>query len=569
MKLRSYQTDALDAVRKHWANGENRAAVVLATGLGKTVVFSELARQLEAEGKRVLILMHREELVQQTVNKLQAMGVKSVGVVKANRNETWARVVVATVQTLYGERRRKMLGGVDVVIYDEMHHAASRSNRKLLTDLGVFEDRTLAVGFTATFVRSDKHKLSQDWSVVIELDVVWGIEHGYLTDVVAHSIRVPDLDLSGVKSKAGGDFADGDLGEAMHNSKAVEVAVNAWRRYAENKPTILFAPTVATAQEFALGFLADGVAAEAVFGVTETAERQAIYERLRSGRTKVLASVGVLTEGFDIPAIECAVLARPTKSKGLWQQMAGRALRLFPGKDQAILLDITGDVENHSIASITDLTEPKDRSEEEEKPRAVSLCVCSETWSKCCTIGETASWCARNKTKGLCSCDCVCGENLPDEEIVLVHGDHDVEVDLFAGSSTAWLQTGAGINFIATSRRVWFIAQEPGAEGWRVGCSGTTSSMDGGGWMTDAMDMTSAMAVAQQRAQDEDESVARRDSKWRKTKPSQKQLHMALSYGLVPADMLDTIRKGPVSDVISIYVTSRMLDPKVGAYITP
>lgn len=570
MDLRSYQHEAIDSIEKAWANGVQRAAVVAATGLGKTIIFSDLVRRLEASGQRVLILAHREELILQTVSKLQALGCKSVGVVKAERNETWARIVVATVQTLYSEKRRRMIGGVDVVIADEMHHFASRRNRQLLTDLGCFGGHAKAAGFTATFVRSDKHKLSQDWEVIFERDVIWGIEHGYLTDVVAHSIRVSDLDLSNVKSKAGGDFADGDLGAAMHNSKAVEVAVKAWRRYADGKPTILFAPTVAVAQEFALGFLADGVPAESVFGTTESRDRQGIYSRLRGGQTKVLCSVGVLTEGFDIPAIECAILARPTKSKGLWQQMAGRALRLFPGKDQAILLDITGDVENHSIASITDLTEPRETKPDEPPERGVTLCACSESHALCCTVGETAMWCARNKRKGLCSCLCVCGENGPEEEIVLVSGDHDVEVDLFAGSSTAWLKTGAGINFIATAQRVWFIAQQPGIwEGYRVGYSGTTSSMEGGGWATDPMDMTAAMAIAQERAQAEDASIARRDSKWRKTKPSNRQLQLALGYGLLPADMATTVRKGPVSDILSIYFTSRMLDPKVGVYIAP
>lgn len=571
MRLRSYQLEAIDAVHKHWADGNARAAVVAATGLGKTVIFSELVRQLEAEGKRVIVLAHREELILQTVSKLKAMGCKSVGVVKAERNECWARIVVATVQTLYSARRLAMIGGVDVVIADEMHHFASKRNRELLTKLGIFDGRAVAAGFTATFMRADDEKLSHDWDVVFERDPIWGIEHGYLTDISAHSIRVPDLNLSKVKKKAGGDFADGDLGEAVSASSASEVIPQAWRKYANGLPTILFAPTVASAQELALGFLAQGITAEAVFGTTDSHTRHAIYDRIRNGQTKVLCSVGVLTEGFDIPAISCAILARPTKSKGLWQQMAGRALRLFPGKEKAILLDITGDVLNHSLASITDLTK-REGKEQETKQRAVTLCTCSESpFVTCCSPSEVKLDCRRNQEKGLCHCNCLCAPEYEEaEEIELIRGEHDVEVDLFAGQTTVWLKTWRGVWFIATETRVHFIAQQPGQEGYFVGYSGSPKSMEGGGWTTgEPLDMATAMMMAQEAAMAEDGTVASRDASWRRRKPSAAQLKVANGLGLIPADMIDTVRKGPVSDVISMYYASRMLDSKIGAFILP
>ena len=568
MKLRNYQLDAIDAVRKHWASERTPAAVVLPTGAGKTVVFSALAQQLEADGKRVLILMHREELVQQTVSKLKAVGCQSVGVVKAQTNETWARVVVATVQTLYSERRLRMIGGVDVVVYDEMHHSASKRNKQLMTDLGCFDGRVSTAGFTATFLRSDKNKLSDMWTVVMERDAVWAIEHGFLTDVVAHSIRVPDLDLSKVKTKAGGDYADGDLGDAMDESSAATIIPQAWRKYADGQASILFAPTIHSAQQLTDGLNEAGIRAEAVFGHTTTADRNAAYNRVRNGQTQVLASVGVLTEGFDIPAISCAIMARPTKSKGLWQQMAGRALRLFPGKDVATLLDITGDVENHSLASITDLR-PKPKDDDDRKP-STPMCACFEQMSlNCCSDMMHLMTCRKNKLAGLCTCDCLCELQPQDDvEITLVHGDEDVEVDLFAGSETVWLKTWGGIYFVPTQARIYFIAQQTPDSGYYVGVSGSTQSMNGGRWLTpEPLDITTAMAIAQEAAQNEDDTVSHRDAKWRRTKPSAAQLRLASSLGLLPADMVTQVRKGPVSDVISMHFASRMLDQKIGHWL--
>lgn len=554
----------MDATFALWARGDQRAAVVMATGAGKTVIFSEMCRRLEGL-KRVLILVHREELITQTVAKLQALGVRSVGVVKAERNEVHAQTVVATVQTLYSQRRLDQLGGVDVVICDELHHFASARNRILLSKLGVFDGRTLSAGFTATFVRSDSAKLGNDWEIVYERDVQWMIEHGYLADVEAHTICVPDLDLSTVKSTAG-DFADNSLGVAMSASSARDVIPAAWRKYADGRPSILFAPTVSSCGDLAGGLRDSGIKTEVVFGTTPTAERQAIYDRIRNGTTQVLASVGVLTEGFDIPAISCAILARPTKSKGLWQQMAGRALRLFPGKDNAILLDITGDALNHSLASVTDLERTK--VESDTKKSSPTLCACWESLTaQCCTPGETRLECRKRKIEGVCTCRCVCDMVIEDDPIHLIRGDHDIEVDLFAGSTSVWVRTYAGVWFIPTQQRLIFIAQKPGVEGYWIGVTGGPQSMHGGAWVSsEPLDITMAMALAQERAESEDPTIARRDSKWRRVKAGEQQLLKAAGLGL-PVER--GMRKGPVSDAISQYYASRLLDPRVGYFINP
>lgn len=561
MKLRTYQHEALDAIDKHWLTEGSRAAVVLPTGVGKTVIFSELTRQLLG-GYRVLILVHREELVTQTVAKLHAMGVRDVGVVKAARNEIEAPVVVATVQSLYGGRD---VGPRGVVICDELHHFASKQNRELLTRLGVIGGTTLAAGFTATFSRTDSAKLGNDWTVVMERDVQWAIEHGYLVDVEARTVVVPDLDLDKTNS-SGGDYTDQSLGAAMEASSAAELIPVAWRKYADGLPTILFAPSISSCNQLALGLYQAGISTETVYGHTPTLERQATYERLRGGQTQVLASVGVLTEGFDIPAISCAVMARPTKSRGLWQQMAGRALRLFPGKEKAVLLDITGDAMNHSLASITDLTQTKSEGAE-AKQTGPALCSCWELPTlACCNDGETKIDCRRNKEHGRCNCSCACDVST-EETIELVRGEHDIEVDLFAGSTSVWLRTAGGLWFIPTKDRIWFIARRrEHPDQYAVGYTGTTRSTVGGGFVIGELDQAAAMMVCQDYAATEDPSVSSRTADWRKRAASPQQLVFAKQFGL-PVE--DGMRKGPVSDVISRYFASVTLDPSIGVWIAP
>jgi len=560
VKLRSYQHEALSAIDKHWLTEGPRAAVVLPTGVGKTVIFSELTRQQMAE-RPVLILVHREELVTQTVAKLHAMGVSDVGVVKAARNEIHCRVVVATVQSLYGGRD---VGYRGVVICDELHHFASKQNRELLTRLGVIDGRVLAAGFTATFSRTDSAKLGNDWSVVMERDVQWAIEHGYLVDVEARTVVVPDLDLDQTRS-SGGDYTDQSLGAAMEASSAAKIIPVKWREYADGLPTILFAPSISSCNQLAQGLYQAGISTETVYGHTPTLERQATYERLRGGQTQVLASVGVLTEGFDIPAISCAIMARPTKSRGLWQQMAGRALRLFPGKEKAVLLDITGDALNHSLASITDLTKSKAEGTE-TKQTGPALCSCWELPTlACCNDGETKIDCRRNKEHGRCNCSCAC-DAATEETIELIRGKHDIEVDLFAGSTSVWLRTAAGIWFIPTKDRMWFICRRrEDPEHYSVGFTGGRQTA-GGGFVIGELDQATAMMVCQDYAATEDPSVSSRTADWRKRAASPQQLTFARQFGL-PVE--DGMRKGPVSDVISRYFGSIALDSHVGVWIAP
>lgn len=362
LPLRDYQRQAIDALWAGWApvGPHRRQAVVLPTGAGKTVIFSHLAREHHAwrPDSRVVILAHTDELVTQAARKLRDVAPHlSVGIVKAERNEVTARVVVASVQSLRSPRRLAMLRSVGLIIVDECHHSAAATYQ---TILGAFPD-ALVAGFTATLARSDNLSLGKTWeSVAYRKSISFMIRAGYLVDVRGKRVEIPDLDLRKVK-RSGGDFQSGDLGEALTESLAPELVAKAYAEHATERQGILFAPTVDAAYEFSEAFNGQGIVTETIHGALPLAERRDIIDRLNSGRIQVVSNCMVLTEGFDSPAVSCVVVARPTKSSGLYQQMVGRGLRVNPtiaraGQD-CLILDVVGASAVHGLASLIDLSD--------------------------------------------------------------------------------------------------------------------------------------------------------------------------------------------------------------------
>lgn len=382
LKLRSYQTKAITAIHEHWSAGSTRIAVVLPTGAGKTVVFTHLAEEyLKANpGKRVLVLAHTDELVLQAANKMkQVAPERTVGIVKAAQDETHAEVVVASVQSLRSKTRRDRIRNVGLIVCDEAHHGVARTYRTIFEHFGALKGRDAAedweptsrlAGFTATLVRSDKEKLSDVWEdVAFRLSIAFMIRAGYLLDVKGKRVEVPQLDLKNVKT-SGGDYAEGALGDALVEAMAPEIVAKAYLEHASDRKGIGFAPTVESAYVFSDAFSALGIVSEVVHGALARDERRAILARLKTGETQVVWSVMALTEGFDEPTVSCAIMARPTKSNGLWQQMCGRVLRpdlSLPPEERghALLLDVTGVSRLHGLQSLVDLSTRDDLADKE------------------------------------------------------------------------------------------------------------------------------------------------------------------------------------------------------------
>jgi superfamily II DNA or RNA helicase len=361
IQLRPYQRDCLTAIEAAALRGVQRQVVSLPTGAGKTVIFAHLLVERQT---RTLILVHRDELIRQTLDKLAmvAQGTAlDIGVIKAARDEHAGDVVVASVQTLQREARLQRLKQTfGLVIVDECHHAAlDNSYGRILAHVGADqEDGPLTVGFTATPYRPDNDPIITTRGtpgcfdeIVYTLPLMGLIAQGYLSPIIAKGIFMEGLDLGQVRTRQG-DYLDHDLAEALMAADAPEHLVRGYRELALGRRALIFCPTVGMAYAVEHAFRRAGLAAASVVGGTPIDERRVIYQRVRAGHLNALVSCAVLTEGFDEPSIDCVMLARPTKSKVLFYQCIGRGLRLWPTKQDCLVIDATGATKRHGLLSI-------------------------------------------------------------------------------------------------------------------------------------------------------------------------------------------------------------------------
>jgi len=353
--LRPYQDEAIANIRKAAQRGVKRQLGVAATGLGKTIIFSSLAEQM---GVPTLVLAHRDELITQAADKMrQVWPGADIGVVKAERNEVDHQVVVASVQTLARAKRREQMpaGKFGLVIIDEAHHAKAISYLNVIEHLGAgTEDGPLLIGVTATPDRGDGKGLDDVFDeITFTYDMLWGIRSGYLSDLRGMRVTI-DADFSKVK-RVRGDYDSGQSGQMLHDADAPAMIADAWVKYASERKTLVFTPTVATALEVEAEMTKRGVAAAMVSGETPVDERRDILARYASGDIRVIANCAVLTEGFDDPDTSCIVVARPTRSRALYTQMIGRGARRHPGKADCLVIDVVGASAEHSLVTVPSL----------------------------------------------------------------------------------------------------------------------------------------------------------------------------------------------------------------------
>lgn len=318
--LRPYQNEAVAAIKKHWSEDWDKELLVLPTGCGKTVVFNAIAH--EQPGK-TLILAHRDELIEQARDKYHSMFHEPTGKIKAQENNI-QRVTVGSVQTMM---RRNYSGMFDTIIVDEAHHAISDSYQKIL---GQFPTAKV-LGVTATPDRGDKRNLAEYFEgIAYEYNLKTAIKEGYLCDIVAKTIPL-EIDMNSVKVSMG-DFSVDSIGVALE--PYLEQIAEAIQIHASARKTVVFCPLISIAQELA-GMIPG---AREVNG-TSTDRKETLEWFDNAGPGAVLCNAMLLTEGWDCPSCDCVVVLRPTKIRSLYCQMVGRGTRLFPGKENLLILD--------------------------------------------------------------------------------------------------------------------------------------------------------------------------------------------------------------------------------------
>lgn len=316
LKLRPYQQECVDLINKQ----ESGSYIVnLATGLGKTVIFTNIKRK-----GRVLVLAHREELIKQPIKYYDC----PVGVEMARESSYDEPVVIASVQSLIRRLDNFKPDDFDTIITDECHHSASKSYRAIYNH---FNPR-LHLGFSATVKRGDNVRLDDLFDdILYQKNLRWGIENGYLSDIYCRRVNI-GYNLEQVKIRLG-DYAPGELDKAMTGT--ADAVAQVYNNMAKGA-TLIFAVSVAHANE-----IASKIKGAAVV-TAKTKNRAEIIKLFTDGHIPCLVNCMVFTEGTDIPRVETIIIARPTQSESLYSQMVGRGLRLYPGKDELNLIDCVG-----------------------------------------------------------------------------------------------------------------------------------------------------------------------------------------------------------------------------------
>ena len=346
MQLRPYQQEAVEAVIAARHAGVRRMVLALPTGAGKTVICAELIRRARHP---VLVLAHREELLTQARDKIEAAlrragdRIRQVAVEQGKlRAPRSAAVVVASLRSLHDDRIGRVLAGRDLrlVIYDECHHAVADANRRVLERLGALRDDwpgTL-VGLTATTRRADGRGLGEVFErIVYQRSLREMIDDGYLRPL--RGLRIDTgVDLSGVPL-AGEDFEPDALEEAVDVETRNGLVARSIQELTRDRRTIAFCVGVRHAENLCAALRRLGVPAGIVCGEMPRADRRRTLEAFARGRLRVITNVGVLTEGFDDPGVSAIAMVRPTRSVSMYVQCVGRGMRRHPDADDCLVLD--------------------------------------------------------------------------------------------------------------------------------------------------------------------------------------------------------------------------------------
>jgi superfamily II DNA or RNA helicase len=339
--LRPYQHEAIREIAGAYESGARCVLFQLATGAGKTEIFTSDIGAAAAAGERVLILVHRVELIEQVDRALWRRGVAH-GIIAPGFCETRHAVQIASVQA-FVRRLERWRGKFDLVVVDEAHHSVASTWARALES----QPGARVLGVTATPERGDGRGLAEQFDHLITgPSTAELIAAGFLSGFTVFS-PARDPDLSGARIRAG-DFAIEDIRAAM-GGVVIGAAVTEYKRLCPGVPAVAFCVDVAHSQAVAERFRDAGVRAVHIDGGTPPAERRAAIAALGNGGLDVVTNCGLVSEGVDVPAIGAAILLRPTQSLALYLQQVGRALRPSPGKNRALILDFAGNASRHGL----------------------------------------------------------------------------------------------------------------------------------------------------------------------------------------------------------------------------
>jgi len=535
LRLRDYQQEAVNAVLSEYRNGVTRQLVVIPTGGGKTVVFAYIAKLL---GYPTLVLAHRDELVRQAADKFGMVWPEaSVGIVKAQENDHQGRdVVVASVQTLSREERLSRFSSerFGFLVVDEAHHAVAPTYLRVFDRLGFMsgDPGKLLLGVTATGFRGDGIGLGRVFEkITFQRSVVALIKAGYLVDVRALAVR-SQVDISEVAIR-GGDFDEKELGVVLNTPARNEIVVKAYLEHAAGRRAIAFTADVQHAKDLAAAFRDCGVSAEPVWGGMPYSDRVEVLRRFAAGEVRVVTNCGVLTEGVDIPATDCIIMARPTRSKVLYMQMLGRGLRLYPGKEDCLVIDVCDNYARNDALTLPTLfgvTNARD---------GLLVAISKERTARkedkvSAEVGEGLAMPPEP------------GEALPPEVTV-------EEVDVFARSAFRWVVAGDIMRLpVGPGEYIYLVPLGGGLYNVEHRVENEAKVLN-----SRPLDIGYAQGLAEEYLREKlgwrAQNFASREAPWRKLPPTDRQVELLLKLGLYAPGMT----RGDASDTLERYFASK------------
>lgn len=372
MELRPYQEAARQAIHTQWNSGVSAPCLFCLRAPARPSCLPPLWRMPSAPGRRVLILAHRGELLDQAADKIRRSTGLGSAVEKAESSclGSWYRVVVGSVQSLQRPQRLEQFPHdyFGTIVIDEAHHAITDGYRRVLD----WFHEAAVLGVTATPDRGDMRNLGEVFgSLAYEYKLTEAIRDGFLCRIMAQTLPLK-LDISTV-GMSGGDYAVGELGGALDpylDQIAAEMA-----RYCKDRKTVVFLPLIKTSQKFRDILNAHGFNAAEVN--SQSADRAEVLADFEAGKYNVLCNSMLLTEGWDCPSVDCVVVLRPTKVRSLYSQMVGRGTRLSPGKKDLLLLDFLWLTDRHELCRPADLI-CEDRAVAQQMTDNLAAAACPE-----------------------------------------------------------------------------------------------------------------------------------------------------------------------------------------------
>ncbi|RAK99251.1 DEAD/DEAH box helicase [Aspergillus ibericus CBS 121593] len=362
--LRDYQEECIQAVLDHLHQGHKRLGVSLATGAGKTVIFTQLIGRIpprNGHNDKTLILVHRRELVEQAARHCRlAYPDRTVEIEMGNHVASGAGdIIIASIRSLTSKDRISKFDPrrFKLVLVDEAHHIVAPTYRTALQHFGLNDpspDSPALVGVSATFSRFDGLKLGAAIDhIVYHKDYMDMIDEKWLSNAIFTTVR-SEVNLSRVRKDKFGDFALGSLSEAVNTTKTNDITVRAWLANAQDrKSTLVFCVDIEHTRQLTEAFRELGIDARYITAGTPKEMRDEQLRSFKNQEFPVLLNCGLFTEGTDIPNIDCVLLARPTRSRNLLIQMIGRGLRLHPGKKDCHIIDMVATLDTGVLSTPT------------------------------------------------------------------------------------------------------------------------------------------------------------------------------------------------------------------------